>query len=100
MEELKRSKRPLMNEEEFKSYVKDIKRDTLKDFTKHNILYLKTFEAVGKFKSVRRAIRKGFVSLDGVIYPKRPFNNAKHRPNSLNNKKKKIYEYLKQKQIG
>lgn len=100
MEELKKLERPLMNEKEFKSYVKDIKRDTLKDFTEHNILHLKTFEAVGKFKSVRRAIRKGYVSLDGVIYPKRPFNNAKHHPNSLNNKKKKIYEYLKQKQIG
>lgn len=41
------------------------------------ILYLKTFEAIPKVKSVRRAIRRGHVSDDGFIYPKRPFNNRK-----------------------
>ena len=72
MEEQKTIERPLMSEEEFKAY-----------------------EAVSRFKSVRRAIRRGHVSLEGFIYPKRPFNNAKHCKNSLNDRKKMIYEQLK-----
>lgn len=90
--------RPLMSEEEFKDYMKKNRVDIVGDFYKRNILHLRTFEAVSKFKSVRRAIKRGHVSLDGFIYPKRPFNNAKHGKNSLNDRKKKIYEQLKHKQ--
>lgn len=64
----------------------------------NNTLFLKTFEATKRFKSVRRAIRKGLVSPDGIIYPKRPFNNAKHKKKGINDRKKKIYEQLKHKQ--
>lgn len=78
--------RDLMSNEEFEDYLKDNLSTNLN---------LHTFEAVNKFKSVRRAIRRGHVSLDGVIYPKRPFNNAKHGKNSINDKKKRIYEQLK-----
>lgn len=52
-----------------------------------------TFEGVRKFKSVRRAIRRGNVSPSGVIYPKKPFNNRLGK--ELENKKRKIYESLK-----
>lgn len=38
-------------------------------------LYLRTYEAVKEFKSVRRAIRRGKVTEQGWIAPKRPFNN-------------------------
>ena len=76
---------PLMDQEEFEKYLS-------------NSLFLKTFEATKKFKSVRRAIRKGLVSPDGVIYPKRPFNNAKHKKKGINDRKKKIYEQLKHRQ--
>lgn len=55
-------------------------------------LHLATYEAVKKFKSVRRAIRKGYVSPDGVIYPKRPFGNTNTKENRI---KRKIYEQLK-----
>lgn len=98
MEEQKTIERPLMSEEEFKDYMKKNRVDIVGDFYKRNILHLRTFEAVSKFKSVRRAIKRGHVSLDGFIYPKRPFNNAKHGKNSLNDRKKKIYEQLKHKQ--
>lgn len=87
--------RPLMGEKEFEDYLEDNRVDLAKDFYEKGILHLKTYEAVSKFKSVRRAIRKGLVSLDGFIYPRRPFNNAKHGKNSLNDRKKKIYEQLK-----
>lgn len=41
--------------------------DIVGDFYGKGILHLRTYEAVSKFKSVRRAIRKGHVSLDGII---------------------------------
>lgn len=98
MEEQKVVERPLMSEEEFKDYMEKNRVDIVGDFYERGILHLRTFEAVKRFKSVRRAIRKGCVSLDGFIYPKRPFNNAKHGKNSLNDRKKKIYEQLKHRQ--
>lgn len=51
-----------------------------------------TYEAVGKFKSVRRAIRRGLVSPYGVIYPNRPFGNTNTKMNRI---KREIYEQLK-----
>lgn len=98
MEEQKTIERPLMSEEEFKDYMEKNRVDIVGDFYERGILHLRTFEAVKRFKSVRRAIRRGHVSLDGFIYPKRPFNNAKHGKNSLNDRKKKIYEQLKHRQ--
>lgn len=98
MEEQKLVERTLMGEEEFKDYLKDNRVDIVKDFYEDNTLHLRTYEAVKRFKSVRRAIKKGHISLDGVIYPKRPFNNAKHKKGSLNDEKKRIYEQLKHRQ--
>lgn len=98
MEEQKLVERPLMGEEEFKDYLKDNRVDIVKDFYENSVLHLRTYDAVKRFKSVRRAIRRGHVSLDGVIYPKRPFNNAKHKKGSLNDEKKRIYEQLKHRQ--
>ena len=95
MEEQKAIERPLMSEEEFKDYMEKNRVDIVGDFYERGILHLRTYEAVSRFKSVGRAIRRGHVSLDGFIYPKRPFNNAKHDKNSLNDRKKMIYEQLK-----
>ena len=50
--------RELMSNEEFEDYLKDNLSTNLN---------LHTFEAVNKFKSVRRAIRRGHVSPDCVI---------------------------------
>lgn len=98
MEEQKLVERPLMGEDEFKDYLKDNRVDIVKDFYENDVLHLRTYDAVKRLKSVRRAIRRGHVSLDGVIYPKRPFNNAKHKKGSLNDEKKRIYEQLKHRQ--
>ena len=95
MEEQKTIERPLMSEEEFKDYMKNNRVDIVGDFYERGILHLRTYEAVSRFKSVGRAIRRGHVSLDGIIFPKRPFNNAKQSKNSLNDRKKMIYEQLK-----
>lgn len=48
--------------------------------------------AAGRFRSVKRAIKRGLVSLYGVIYPKRPFNNRKSTKGRYENElKKKLY---------
>lgn len=96
MEEQKLVERPLMSEGEFKDYMEKNRVDIVGDFYERGILHLRTYEAVSRFKSVRRAIRRGHISLDGVIYPKRPFNNAKHKKGSLNDMKKKVYEQFEQ----
>ena len=102
MEEQKTVERPLMSEEEFKDYMEKNRVDVVGDFYDKNILHLRTFEATGKFKSVRRAIKRGHVSLDGIIFPKRPFNNKAntckrkgHYSRTINDRKKMIYEQLK-----
>lgn len=98
MEEQKLVERPLMSEGEFRDYMEKNRVDIVGDFYERDILHLRTYEAVNRFKSVRRAIRRGHISLDGVIYPKRPFNNVKHKKGSLNDEKKRIYEQLKHRQ--
>lgn len=98
MEEQKLVESPLMSEGEFKDYMEKNRVDIVGDFYERGILHLRTYEAVSRFKSVRRAIRRGHISLDGVIYPKKPFNNAKHKKGSLNDEKKRIYEQLRHRQ--
>lgn len=92
--------RPLMSEEEFKKYLgnkADIVEDPLTE-----IFNLRDYRAVGKFKSIRRAIRRGLVSPSGTICPKRPFNNRAntsrrkgHHSRVMNEVKKSIYGQLK-----
>ena len=102
MEEQKVIERPLMGEEEFKDYLEKNRVDVVGDFYEKGILHLRTFEAVRKFKSVRRAIKRGHVSLDGFIFPSRPFNNRgnsckrkKRHSRRFNERKKVIYEQIK-----
>lgn len=102
MEESKVVERSLMGEEEFKDYMEKNKVDTIGDLYEKGILHLKTYDAVSKFKSIRRAIKRGLVSIDGFIFPKRPFNNKAntckrkgHYSRSINERKKMIYEQLK-----
>lgn len=62
-----------------------------------NNIDLITFEAVNKFKSVRRAIKRGHVSPEGIIYPTRPYNNRKSSfGRKINEVKKVLYDKFKQ----
>ena len=70
-----------------------IRLDILKD--------LKIFEAVSKYKSVARAMRRGDVTKYGTLVPKRPFNNRANTSNRkgvhsrvMNEYKKSIYGRL------
>lgn len=93
MEEQKKIERALMSQEEFKKYIS----------IGIMILHLITYEGVHRFKSIRRAIRRGHVTTEGIIIPKRPFNNRANtskrkgvHSRSTNELKKKIYGQLKQ----
>ena len=61
-----------------------------------------TFEGVTKFKSIKRAVRRGHMDITGRVYPDRPFNNrgnTSKRKNAqsreMNERKKMIYGKLK-----
>nr|DAI45481.1 MAG TPA: hypothetical protein [Bacteriophage sp.] len=74
--------RPIMTEDEFKGYIKAGS--------------LRLFDAVRKFKSVKRAIRRGHVSPIGEVLPRRPYNNRKSTEGRyLNEVKRGIYARLK-----
>lgn len=75
--------RPVMTEEEFKEYIK--------------AGAFRFFEVTRRFKSPRRALRRGHISSLGEPYPRRPFNNRKPtKGRELNERKKVIYGKLKQ----
>lgn len=62
-------------------------------------LKLFTFEGVKRFRSIRRAIRRGLVTGGGIVAPKRPFNNRANTSDRkgvhsrvFNQLKKNIYD--------
>lgn len=56
-----------------------------------------SFAGVQEFKSIRRAMRRGHIAPNGIVPPKRPFNNRKRNKGTrpLELKKESIYEQLK-----
>lgn len=81
-----KEERKLMTQEEFEKYI--------------GAGQLKMFDAVRRFKSVRRAMRRGHVSPLGEVYPRRPFNNRKPTPGrGFNEDRKMIYGQLKHQRI-
>ena len=93
MEEQKKIERDLMSQEEFEDY---ISRGII-------ALHLITYDGVHRFKSIRRAMRRGHVTTEGIIMPRRPFNNKANtskrkgvHSRSTNELKKRIYGQFKQ----
>ena len=91
---------PLISEDEFKEKLNTFKEDIneykereqekIDGFMKNGTLCLTDYSGVKKFKSIRRAIRRGHVSIYGQIYPHRPFKNTKN-----NRYKRILYGQLK-----
>ena len=75
--------RPVMSQEEFKKYISNNK-------------CLNTFEAVSKFKSTNRAIKRFHITSTGVFMPKRPFNNKANSSNRKNAHSRRGNELKKQ----
>lgn len=56
-------------------------------------LHLINYNGVSRFKSIRRAMRRGLVSSSGMIAPKKPFNSRKRtRGRKFQLLKEKYYE--------
>lgn len=87
-----------MEEKNIKDATLDIAREVNKNFSEENTLPKWPFySAVSKFRSVRRAIRRGHVDLMfGIVYPNRPFNNRKPTMGRSHNQlKKRIYGQIR-----
>lgn len=84
-----------ISEEEFKEQIHQAAvanyQQVIEDF-KHGILHLRDYSGVKKFKSIRRAIRRGHVSIFGEVYPKRPFKNITSKKGNVTYRKKRLYE--------
>ena len=101
MEEKKLEQAPI-SQEEFEKKIHEVaeanRRKIEEDFygkePGKEILHLRDYSGVRKFKSIRRAIRKGHVSLFGEVYPKRPFKNIKSKKGNITYMKKRYYEQL------
>lgn len=97
MEEVKEEKKLTapISEEEFKEQIHQAAvanyQQVIEDF-RHGILYLRDYSGVKKFKSIRRAIRRGHVSIFGEVYPKRPFKNITSKKGNVTYRKKRLYE--------
>lgn len=61
---------------------------------------LKVFDGVSKFRSIRRAMRRGHVTPWGTVAPKRAFNNRNRNKGTrpLEIEKERIYGQLRHKQ--
>lgn len=93
MKEQKKIERDLMSQEEFEDY---ISKGII-------VLHLITYDGVHRFKSIRRAMRRGHVTTEGIVMPRRPFNNRANtskrkgvHSRRTNELKKKIYGQLRQ----
>ena len=91
-----------VSEEEFKEKIHSVaeanRKKLLEDFNK-GVIYLRNFSGIRMFKSIRRAIRRGHVSVFGDIYPKRPFNNRKrNKRGDITYERRRTYEQLMHKQ--
>lgn len=88
-----------ISQEEFHELVKSLAeqrhQERMKAFREDGFLSFRTFYAVGKFRHVRRAIRRGHVSIYGDIYPNRPFNNRKRGPGTITYERRKIHEQFR-----
>lgn len=84
-----------ISEEEFRKQIHEAAianyNKVIEDFEK-GILYLRNYSGVRKFKSIRRAIRRGHVSIFGDVCPQRPFKNIKSKKGNITCMKKRPYE--------
>lgn len=88
--------------EDRRKYQQDKKDEYANTFLEKNeIPRYMSYNIVSKFKSVRRAIRRGHADLyTGLPFPRRPFSNRKPTPGrKLNELKKSIYEQYSQRAV-
>lgn len=98
MEEKKLLTKPI-SQEAFREAARNLAQqkheERLKAFRETGFLSFRTFYAVSRFRHVRRAIRRGHVSIYGDIYPTRPFSNRKRGPGTPTYERRKVYEQFR-----
>lgn len=94
MEDIKKDTNTSLTEEDIHKIAENNRETVMIDTYQKGILHLHNYDAVRKYKSVRRSIRRGLVSVFGDIYPKRPYNNRKSF-GGTEFIKRKIYDQLK-----
>lgn len=88
--------------EEKRKYQQEVKENFAEAFlTKNEIPRYMSYNVVSKFKSIKRAIRRGKVDLyTGLPFPKRPFSNRKPSAGRrINELKKNIYGQYQQRTV-
>jgi hypothetical protein len=84
-----------VSEEVFNQAIKGIADDNhqarVNAFTNNGILSLRVYLGVSRYKSIRRSIRRGLVSLYGDMYPKRPFSNRKRGKGTATYNRRRVY---------
>lgn len=80
-----------ISEDIIKEVAQNNRKQMIENF-KNGTLYLHSFAGVSQFKSIRRAIKRGHVSIFGDIYPKRPFNNRNTKESRI---RREIYGQFK-----
>ena len=88
-----------ISEEKFRENVEELAMQRhiarVSAFQKDGTLSLRTFEGVGRFRSIRRAIKRGHVSLYGDVYPNRPFSNRKRNKGTATYDRRMVHEQLR-----
>lgn len=99
MEEEKLIEQTPISEEEFEEKIHDVasyNKNKIYEDLSNGILHLISYNGVYKFKSIKRAIRRGHISIFGDIYPRRPFNNRKrNKKGDITYQRRKIYEQFR-----
>lgn len=86
-----------MSQEEFEEKIQEVAENNRRkvwEAFENGTLFLRNYSGVGKFRSIRRAIKRGKASLWGDIYPNKPYNNRKSHKKSINAEKRRLYEQL------
>lgn len=86
-------KNNMLSVEEYKEKIKEKYQDIYSRMEKGE-LFLRDYTCVKKFKSVRRAIRRGHVTVWGEIAPHRPYKNIKTK---FSREKRAIYTQINHK---
>lgn len=88
--------------EEYRKYQQQRKDEFASAFINNNALpkYL-SYNIVSRFRSIRRAIRRGRIDLyTGIPFPRRPYSNRKPTPGRrINELKKQIYGQYSQRAV-
>ena len=98
MEEKKILTKPI-SQEEFREVATSLAdqrhEERVKEFKNYGILSLRNYICVQRYRHIRRAIRRGHVSLYGDMYPRRPFNNRHRGPGTITYERRRVYEQFR-----